>query len=282
MKLLIHIHVFYADILPEVARCVHNFEQVVGKENCDIWATYPDVKPELESVIEKELPSCHSLMLKNAGYDIAAFIEVIRRVNLDEYDYVVKLHTKRNVDMVIRYMPVRGAEWRRRLLEFCYTEAHARRSVETLANNARVGMVAGFLVLDISGVSSSRDSVKGFVRLRKIGITPKGRDAVLGTMYMVRAKLLKPFTRFSIDDFDMVNPERAHDITGLASELEWAIPMSVSAQGYTVVSGIMPVWLERIVLRVQGFCYFWMRVLSDAIRLHHVDWKAITFKVYEK
>ena len=282
MKLLIHIHVFYADILPEVARCVRNFEQVVGKENCDIWATYPDVKPELESVIKHELPGCHSLMLKNAGYDIAAFIEVLRRVELDKYDYTVKLHTKRNVDHILRFMPVRGGEWRRQLLGFCDTEAHTRRSILILERYSKVGMVAGAKVLDPSGVSSSRDGYMGFRLLKRLGICPKRKDWVLGTMFIVRTKLLKPFTCLSIDDFEPIDVSSAHIIAGLVCECERAFSMSISAQGYTVVSGIMPVWLERIVLRVQGFCYFWMRVLSDAIRLHHVDWKAITFKSYEK
>ena len=59
----------------------------------------------------------------------------MRRFNLDETDFVVKLHSKRDISGIINFLPLRGSGWRRRLLAFCATPAAFRRSLAAFARD---------------------------------------------------------------------------------------------------------------------------------------------------
>ena len=89
-KILVHLHLYY-----------HNqIDYFIGKLknicNCD-WDLYVTICEENEESKNKILqlkPDAKIIKVENIGYDIWPFIQVCRMVNLDDYDYVLKIHTK--------------------------------------------------------------------------------------------------------------------------------------------------------------------------------------------
>lgn len=93
----------------------------------------------------------------NYGYDVALFFNVLDRLDLDCFDYVIKLHTKRDTPKCwVNFTPFEGGQWRRSLLSFCATPEAARRTLAAFARRPRLGMVAARALIDPSGVGAGR------------------------------------------------------------------------------------------------------------------------------
>ena len=70
------------------------------------------------------------MAVENWGYDVSPFLAFIGKVNLDLYDFLVKLHTKRNTPKVwCNFHSYEGPEWRNELLSFCKTTEAVSHSI---------------------------------------------------------------------------------------------------------------------------------------------------------
>lgn len=91
-RILVHLHLYYINAWIEIKEYLENlscypFELIV---------TY--IKTEDISELTEEIKSFHSntrfYPIENNGFDIGPFIEILNRVNLDNYDIVYHLHSK--------------------------------------------------------------------------------------------------------------------------------------------------------------------------------------------
>lgn len=240
-------HVFYLDIWPEIKSCIDNFVAVCGSGNVDLFLSFPK---EFVPNNQLECNSCRTrkFALPNRGHDVGPFIYILSTLSLDDYDYIVKLHTKRDVDSWFNFRKWKGPEWRRELLSFCSTKKATLRSIRALAKYPLLGMVAASGVVDPCGAGidfDNWDRVDGI--LARCGIERKGKVMVYGTMFMVRAELMKPIQgRFSFDEFDDISSANPH-YAGLAGEMEFAFGCLVSSQGYRVGRGKLGTALKSVV-----------------------------------
>ena len=88
-KLLVHLHLYYHDQLGYFISKLKNITCAY-----DLYVTYTTENKETNDKLHKFKNDVHLLLLENKGYDLYPFIEVINRVNLDDYTYILKLHTK--------------------------------------------------------------------------------------------------------------------------------------------------------------------------------------------
>lgn len=244
-KIAIHAHVFYDELWAELAVCINNFTDVCGADNVDVFITYPDGKPQMREALPKLLnaPPCKIIPVPNRGYDVGPFFAVLNDLDLDAYDYVVKLHTKRDVPFcVVNFHIMRGGEWRRELLSFCNTPNAVSASLKALARDETLGMIAGRSLIDYSGVGSAAEGVgDSWNVLSGCGVESTNTTVVYGTMFMVRAKLLKPIYRKVYNDqFPLITTENAHRDFRVAGAWEGAFSILVVAQGYRVAFGRWP------------------------------------------
>ena len=202
-----------------------------------------------------------TMPVPNRGYDVAPFFYALNNLDLNAYDYIVKLHTKRDVDCYVNFRLFKGSEFRKACLAFCLSIDAVRRSISTLSFQSDVGMVAGSQVIDPSGYGSCRDPWKNAHQITAIGLTPLKYSMVLGTMFMVRAQILRPvWKRFSWVDFIEVDAGNAHKEYGAAIDWEGAFGMLVTAQGFRVSDGKH----SMIISKMRDFVY---AVLLRIIRL---------------
>ena len=227
------VHVFYLQIWRELAACVRNVIDLSSK--ADIFITISEsCDKRLELLVRRDFPFADIKRLPNRGFDVGPFFEVLNRINLDEYDYVVKLHTKRNCFGIVNFWPFFGGQWRRNLLGFCKTRKRPLRTLEILADNQDVGMVgAGSLALKARNELVGKYSVRGGDYIAAESSEPDNRCFIAGTMFIVRARLLQSLKqRYVFEDFDHMQPG-CHDVSN-AHGAEREFGHEIYNQGYEI------------------------------------------------
>ncbi len=267
-RIAIHAHVFYPELWPELRGSIQNFIDVCGSSAVGVYVTYPESKPDVELMLKSDIAITKIVKVGNYGYDIAPFFKVIDGLNLDDFDYLVKLHTKRDTPKCwVNFRSWRGGEWRRCLLSFCSTSLAVEKSLRALEHIPRLGMVAARPFVDPSGYGAGRHPEQAAELVTSLGIPIKGRTIVYGTMFMVRAKLLKPaWKKVCQADFGGIVPGHEHDEFGLAGKWEGAFGMLVESQGYYVSDGAYPMRLDQWLLQIKKIRLRTLRVVSDGTR----------------
>ena len=118
-KLLIHLHLYYPEYCTELSQCI---ESLMPEYNFDLFVTLPKQNSYLSQKILASFPNANIQVVENIGFDIYPFVKVIKSVNLDDYSYVIKLHTKRDINFnmfsFFKNKWFGGGNWREGLLSF--------------------------------------------------------------------------------------------------------------------------------------------------------------------
>ena len=114
-KVLVHLHLYYQEQLS------YFIEKLKNISNCD-WDLIVTVCEHNDEVQQKILDfksDAQIILIENKGYDILPFLNVLKSVNLDSYDYVLKLHTKKIRYDVFEFkeIPFYGSFWLNRLVD---------------------------------------------------------------------------------------------------------------------------------------------------------------------
>lgn len=135
MKCAVIIHIFYYDIADELAEAVKNICDVEK----DIFLTVSESIRNKMDEIAKKFPGARINIVKNVGYDIWPFLFILNQLELDQYDLIVKLHTKRNMPeaTVMRKVRIPHDEWRKKLMIFTGTKDAFRKSLSFLEKGYR-------------------------------------------------------------------------------------------------------------------------------------------------
>ena len=247
MRVLVHIHIFYAEYIKELAVCARNLECACGQGNVVTWVTFPAVRgEELESACREAFPSANIMEMPNAGYDVGPFFETLAHIDLSRFDVVVKIHTKRDSPpMWINFRNLEGAKWRQALLSFCATRKAAERMVRLFEHRQDVGMIAGRGVIDINGFAVDHDRERLREALVQIGADCAAPMRVWGTMFAVRTAILQRIGPHRITEFLVITDENAHKVYGAADYFEELIPVVTQALGYRISSATYPLCIEQ-------------------------------------
>lgn len=251
-------HVFYPQFWPDLRNCIRNFLSVCGEERVRVVLTLPEtMQGSVRDSLSSDFPEATILPVPNRGYDVGPFFHALNHIDLDDFDYVVKIHTKRDLECCyVNFRPLYGSAFRKACLEFCSTRRSVERLMQAFKSQPDVGMIASRRMIDPSGYGSCRNPWKNAAVLQDVGITPRGYAMVLGTMFAIRASLLKPtWRRYSFDDFTAVTDATAHHEYGKAIVWEGAFGMLVLAEGYRISDGRSSAWLEKLGFAFRGFIY---------------------------
>lgn len=223
MRIAIIVHVFYPRLWPEVAKCIRSFSEY----EYDVFVTLPETAAEgFEQVVCREFSRTDVKRLPNRGFDVGPFVEVLHRIDLDRYDYVVKLHTKRNRFGVVNFMPLVGGQWRRKLLSFCRSPKDVGRCLELFAANPKVGMVGnGELIMQPWDELARNPEPRN---------EADHRAFVAGTMFMVRAKPMKMVRdQVAFEDFESTERQQT---ASMAHDWERKLGYMLVEKGYEIVA----------------------------------------------
>lgn len=200
-RILVHLHLYYLNQLDEILNRLQNLQGL----NFDLYVTMVNKSPAAEQKIKQFKPDTHILQVANQGYDIGPFIEVLHSLNLDNYDYVLKIHTKGTA--AENYTRINGKRlnnklWNRLLFDaLLFSEEQVHNNLRQLAN-ADIGMLSSaYLITD------DKKLYEQFLpQINKIMQTaglPKVDtfSFVAGTMFWAKASLFKPLQKYRLADF---------------------------------------------------------------------------------
>jgi len=246
MKVAVIAHVFYPELWPELAECI----RTVGP--CDLTVTYVEEAAVAEA--RRDFPNARFVPCENRGYDIWPFLRALREIDLSAVDVVVKLHTKRDIVCakrnIVAHTLLNGSAWRDRLLAFVKTPEAWRRTCRKF-DNPKVGLVADRHVIFLRRDGLKEKYCASFdAAVRELnekwGI-PARRSGrfVGGTMFAVRAALLRPFAErtFAPEMFDVSG---GHETETYAHVVERMFGLAVGGQGCKVVAFNGSVFWRRV------------------------------------
>lgn len=214
MRIFCHCHVYYPELWPQLRGALENLAAAGGRLHVVLTTVVP--LPDVAEDCRRAFPDTEVVEVPNRGYDILPFFRVWEQARPEDYDLVLKLHTKRDFPQFcwhVNGFSGRGPKWRNMLLEFLSDEENARNSLRRF-DDPKVGMVGnGRLWTDYErdNVDWDRRFIDG--ELRRIGITTGERAFLAGTMFLCRPRVLECF-RGRID-FDRLSGRNDHLIQAI-------------------------------------------------------------------
>lgn len=203
--ILVHLHLYYLNQLDEILSRLQNLQGL----NFDLYVTMIKKAGETEQKIKQFKPDAHILQVANQGYDVGPFIEVLRSLDLDKYDYVLKIHTKGTA--AENYTRINGRRlnnklWNRLLFDaLLFSVEQVHNNLRQLAN-ANIGMLSSAYLITDDKKLYRQFLPKINKILQNAGLPKVDKFSfVAGTMFWARAGLLKPLQTYKLADFSVTD-----------------------------------------------------------------------------
>ncbi len=247
-KLAVHLHLYYKEQLPKIVKYLKNLDGV----DYDLFVTMVEDDEQVKLKILAEFPNSKIWVVENRGYDIGPFIEFLHRIDLRDYEYVLKVHTKRLLNGEYCYFNKKRfslASWTKILYESLLgTPQIVLNNINILNKNKKIGLLS-------SKYCIISEKLKFDVsKLRLDDVEMQQYTFVAGTMFYVKANLLEVFLKYKLDDFSVCD-SKIHDNT-LAHYLERLLGQSVINNGYDIYGvKYKSYYLESLIASVTRFLY---------------------------
>ena len=233
MKLLVVFHVYYQDQIPwfiDKMRNIHGCEW-------DLVVTCSSLEQDSQALISSFKPDTRFITCENAGYDIWPFLDVLQQVSLDNYDLVMKLHTKSNFgDTVLRFNGIKmtGTLWRDLLVDaMLQDKARFEKVLNQFGKSSRTGMIcSGKLFIAPQSYPEDKELLDN--EMNRIGLQCKDHRFCAGTMMIFRASLLKNALPLGTYTASLFPSAASHSGATLAHVYERILSILVPAKGYKV------------------------------------------------
>lgn len=214
-KVLVHLHLFYHEQLPYFIEKLQNINTCYW----DLIVTVCEHVEESEKMILDFKPDAEIRLVENNGYDILPFLNVIKSVNLDDYDLVLKLHTKnvrKRIVININGIPFKNSFWEKRLVDsLLYSKGIFFENLRILCDD-RYGMVAdSFFTIKL--LSYPEDTYLLDQLKSELNIKSDYSYFIAGSMFLIRASILKRLAKYNIEE------DKIESATGSTSTIYHAI-----------------------------------------------------------
>lgn len=202
-KILVHLHLYYQDMWPEYKGYLNN----ISSYECDVFVTLAEHNSTLEKDIMASFPNAHIVLCENRGYDIRPFIQIIQSISLINYSYIIKLHTKRDVEpILLGNFYFKGKDWRVASNNFISSKENITRTIDALEQNSTIGMCGSYTLFLDTTVQRDTTALKlcdAIVEKNKL--PQKTYIFVVGTIFIARAEVFDLLQYIDIDAFEREN-----------------------------------------------------------------------------
>lgn len=203
--ILVHLHLYYINQLDEILARLQNLQEL----KFDLYVTMIEKSPAAEQKIKQFKPDAHILQLENKGYDIGPFMEVLHSLDLDKYNYLLKIHTKGTTAQ--NYTRINGKRfsnklWSRLLYEALLADRQRVFSNLQLLETDNIGMLSStYLITDDKKLY--RQFLPQINEILQAESLPKVDtfSFVAGTMFWAKVSLFKPLQKYRLADFPVTD-----------------------------------------------------------------------------
>lgn len=277
--ILVHLHIYYPHLYKELKECVLN----ITPHKFDLFVTMVEEHSEIISDIKETFPTAKIEIIENRGYDVGPFIHILNQVNLDDYDYVVKLHTKSDkpTPCYLFGFDASGDKWRKELTSFMNDW---NKTISFIEKRQDVGMVAGANVILDDSISKYKHNHPKTLKIANSlkNISKKSNyTLVAGSMFLIKANLLKPIhNKFSLAEFERYN----RDGNTLAHAFEWLFGLLVCYSGYIISDINSVVNYRKIINKIKHIYIGTIRFIyqKKVSRSGYLTIKILKLPIYRK
>lgn len=237
-KVLVHLHCYYSDQLPKLTHLLKRLKKLADLHLVVTLSKSSKNQDKSRNTILSAFPSATIMTVDNLGYDVGPFIEAVNSVNLGNYDYVLKIHTKGRGKGLTAHLNndimVNDDVWVDMLLGALIESPKRFQTALDAFSDESVGMVgAETCVMNDRVIRRKHYLLRTNDELAKMGLNPIDEVSfVAGTMFMARAHLFNALKVYSIKDFGKPLP-RMYDYT-LAHTFERVLGGIVLAHGLQI------------------------------------------------
>ncbi len=220
--------------LPEIISKLQNMDK--AGVDYDLYVTMTAKDEKVETKIKQAFPKAVVWRVENRGYDIGPFIDFLHKIDLESYDYILKVHTKNKKGGdygCFNGVRIDSKTWANMLWDALLGSSEVvKNNYSILSENPQIGMLGSCFCLS-EKEENPKIRAKMTNECTRLSLAKKDAIAfIAGTMFMVKAKLMQPFLAYRITDFEKVQ-SKVHDYM-LAHCLERLFGMAVLAQGYEI------------------------------------------------
>ena len=238
-RIAVCLHLYYAEQLPDMLKYLRNLRQ--SGVPYDLYVSLPEPREEIEQALRAAEPAVEIWHPANRGYDIGPFIDFLHKIDLAQYAFILKIHTKNRRHGEYGYFNGRRfstAAWSRILQESLLGSPDIiRKNFSILENNPRIGMLGAAYCLTGEAWAYKMLESSIVAEAHKLGLPQAGKFKFFaGTMFMARTEVLKPFLHYTLADF-APSAAAVRDYT-LAHIVERLFGYAATALGYTA-EGVM-------------------------------------------
>lgn len=231
MRILVIFHVYYEHL------AAYYLDKMRNIHSCDwkLMVTGHNLSAGIKERIRDFKEDTEFLECDNIGYDVWPFIAGIKAVNLDDYDIVIKLHTK-NEDgsrMRLNGEMMSGVEWRNYMVDALMKDKEAFGKLLSLfRENGKLGIAYSQMLNFKSRGGHPEDGSLLENELSRLGIERSSSMFCAGTMFAARACTLKFLQREEISSEVFQKSGPSHGSATMAHVYERLIPISIVSGGY--------------------------------------------------
>ena len=230
-KILVHLHMFYANAWPEIKEYLQN----LSCYNYDLTVTGNNMFMQSEAYkeIKAYKPETRFIECVDKGFDIGPFMEVLQETDLNRYDIIYHFHSKGAAYGKGRITYKRmfiGTAWFRQLFSGCLGVFNVHRGIDVLFNSDEYGII-GADNLVFNDTLARQRVVKEFAKRLKIEVKDD-YQFIGGSCFGAKSKVLQQVKRLglSLNSFDYSK----RNIFTLAHAMERIMVITGLNMGYKI------------------------------------------------
>lgn len=207
LKIAVHIHLFYPKLTGHYIRLLRNFPY-----NFKLIITSCSDFPEVKEKFQKAFKDVEYRVVPNKGRDLGAFIYALNEFNLEQYDLIIKLHSKSNKGqnlispwLINNHQVLNRRYWRNSMEYALAGNKKQSAKLVKIFEEGKTGLAgAKRFFTENDKNTSEKETAATFAICEKLG-TVKKIAFFAGTIFAVKGEILAPLKAFSIDDFKAIN-----------------------------------------------------------------------------
>ncbi len=237
LKLIVHCHIWYDEMWDELTLYLKNLRNIPHT----LYITICEENFELKKKILSFDPNAKIELVPNMGFDIGPFIHFLNNININEYDYILKIHTKNTKGLNIQkvgHTYLTRKRWVKLMLNSLLgSEQIIKHNLDVISQSPSVGMIGSSYI--IADTFQSYKDIAELIdpHMQKMGFSDSkyAKKFVAGTMFLCKSKLMQPILNagYQINDFD-TSIKNIHGGT-LAHAFERLFGYIVTAQNQDIV-----------------------------------------------
>lgn len=231
-RVLVHLHLFYHEQIDYLLEKLSN----INSCSWDLFVTYiKDNKEVLDKILNFK-KDAKLIKVDNIGYDVYPFIKIIQNINLDDYDFILKLHTKsiQQPKIELNNIFYKNSDWRDELFDSLLKNKKRFKNNLKKFNNPSIGIVCSKALLFKEKNAFCKDEAQiAFTKqTKKLNFDFRKNPFVAGTMFMSRASIYKFLQKIDLKKEEFISENKTNLGFTLAHAYERLLTMVVFEQNY--------------------------------------------------